>query len=313
MQFIENHGDSETQKSKSKGWLLWSGLIVAILVAVGGYFVWQSLSEKPPAEPAPAPAPPPEPEPAPEPEPEPTEEAPTTGSLVVSSNQEGSVVFIDGVRAGSAPYRESGMEPGTYKIRIVKEGFDPFEQEVRIVAGRRVQVGATFEKAVSLLRVDSDVPGASVFLDRNYVGTTPVEVSDIDPGEHELTASADGYDMYAETLELSDEPRDVMIRFKQVTLDESVAVIHKHTFGQCQGTLSTTLTHVTYDTDHKDAFSVPWAGLERFEVDYIEKNLNIKVNGGKNYNFTSQSGNPDELFVFHQKVTEAREKLKALN
>jgi hypothetical protein len=164
-----------------------------------------------------------------------------------------------------------------------------------------------------LLRVDSDVPGATVFLDRNYIGTTPVEVTDIEPGKHELTASADGYDMYAETLELSDEPRDVMIRFKQVKLDESVAVIHKHTFGQCQGILRATLTHVTYETDHKDGFSVPWAGLERFEVDYIEKNLNIKVRGGKNYNFTSQSGNPDELFVFHQKVTEAREKLKSLN
>jgi hypothetical protein len=207
------------------------------------------------------------------------------------------------------------MEPGTYQVRVVKEGFDPFEEEIRIVAGRRTQVSATFETApMATLRVDSDVPGATVFLDRNYAGTTPLEVTDIEPGEHELTASADGYDMHAETFELSaDEPRQIMIRFKQVSLDESVAVIHKHTFGQCEGILRATLTHVTYETDHKDAFSTPWAGVERFEIDYIEKNLNIKVKGGKNYNFTSQSGNPDELYVFHQKVTEAREKLKAFN
>jgi hypothetical protein len=104
-----------------------------------------------------------------------------------------------------------------------------------------------------------------------------------------------------------------MIRFKEVKLDETVAVVHKHTFGQCEGVLRATLVHVIYETDHKDAFTAPWAGLEKFEVDYIKKNLNLKIKGGKNYNFTSQSGNPDELFVFHQKVTEAREKLKATN
>ena len=140
-----------------------------------------------------------------------------------------------------------------------------------------------------------------------------MEVKDIDPGEHELTASAEGFDMYAENIDVPAEPLDIMIRFKEVKLDETVAVVHKHTFGKCEGVLKATLTHVTYETDHKDAFSIPWAGLEQFEVDYIEKNLNLKVKGGKNYNFTSQSGNPDDLFVFHQAVTEAREKLKAFN
>ena len=63
--------------------------------------------------------------------------------------------------------------------------------------------------------------------------------------------------MYAENIEVPAEPLDIMIRFKEVKLDETVAVIHKHTFGKCEGILKATLTHVTYETDHKDAFPSP--------------------------------------------------------
>lgn len=306
-------GNEEKQGNhSSKGWMIGVGIIAAVLV-VGtvGYVLWQG--EEPPTEVAPAPEPPPEPEPVPEPEPEPPPPpAPTTGSLGVSSDVEGASVFVDGEAVGEAPHRASGLKPGDYRIRVEKEGYEPFEKDIRIVAGERASVRAVLEKITALLRIDSDVPGATVFLDRNYLGTTPLEVKDIEPGKHELTASAEGYDMFGETVELAAEPKDIMIRFKEVKLDETVAVVHKHTFGECKGTLRANLTHVTYDTDHKDAFSVPWAALEKFEVDYIDKNLNLKVRGGKNYNFTSQSGNPDDLFVFHQKVTEAREKLRTM-
>ena len=312
MVILNENEEKSAEGSTKKGWVIWAGLALVMLVAVTGYFAWQAVSEKPPAEPAPAPAPPPEPEPEPEPEPPPPPTS-TVGSLVVSADVEGASVYVDDEEAGNAPYRASSLEPGTYTIRVVKEGHEPFQQDVRIVAGESARVRAALKKIAAILRVDSDIPGATVFLDRDYLGTTPLEAPEIGLGTHELTASVEGYDMYSETFEMSPEPREIMVRFKEVKLDESVAVVHKHTFGECKGTLRATLTHVIYETDHKDAFDVPWAGLERFEVNYIEKNLNIKVRGGKNYNFTSQSGNPDELFVFHQKVTEAREKLKAMN
>ena len=298
---------SETKTSR----LVWGGLIIVVLLAVAGYFLWQGLHEEPQPEPAPAPAPPPEPEPTPEPEPPPPR-TPTVGSLSVSATIEGALVFVNNKEVGTAPYSASSLEPGAYKVRVEKEGYETFEREIRVVAGEGARLRANLTKLTALLRIDSDVPGAMVFLDRDYVGTTPFEVKDIAPGTHELTASVEGYDMYAAELEVKPEPQDIMIRFKEVKLDESVAVIHKHTFGQCQGVLRATLTHMIYETNHKDAFSIPHAGIERFEIDYIEKNLNVKVRGGRNYNFTAQSGNPDDLFVFHQRVTEDRDKLRSL-
>ena len=37
-----------------------------------------------------------------------------------------------------------------------------------------------------LLRVSSDVQGASVFLDRRFLGTTPFEAMDVPPGKGEI-------------------------------------------------------------------------------------------------------------------------------
>ena len=76
------------------------------------------------------------------------------------------------------------------------------------------------EAAAPTLRVDADVPGANVFLDRKFLGTTPVETRDFEPGPHRLNVSAEGYEMYGESVELAAGPNEVVVRFKAVRLDE---------------------------------------------------------------------------------------------
>ena len=46
----------------------------------------------------------------------------------------------------------------------------------------------------SVARVTSDVAGVFVFLDRKYLGKTPLDTSDVEPGSHHLEVSAEGYD-----------------------------------------------------------------------------------------------------------------------
>ncbi len=313
MEIRDDNNQEEQQPAYSWGWILWGSILLAA-VAAGGYWIWQGTTVEEPIEIAPEPPPPPKPEPEPEPEPPPPRpKQPTTGSLVIDADMEGALVYVDGEQVGKAPHSIDRLRPGRYQVRVEMPGYKPFEQEIQIRAGQRQSVRASLESAMASLRVDSDVPGASVFLDRRYLGTTPMESQDVEPGKHELTVSADGYDMYAETLELSNDSRDIMIRFKEVKLDESVSVIHKHRFGSCQGELHADLSGIRYETSHQDAFSVSFDRLERFEVDYIERNLNVRVRDGKNYNFTEINGNADALYVFHQRVTEVIEKMQSEN
>ena len=160
------------------------------------------------------------------------------------------------------------------------------------------------------LRVDSDIPGAQVFVDRQFIGAAPVTTTEVKPGTHQINVSAPGYDQYAQSVDITPGPRDLMIRFKEVKLDMKAEVVHKHGIGSCRGTLIATPQGLRYDTTNKgDAFMVPLANLEVFQVDYLEKNLKVKIKGGKQYNFTDPMGNADTLFVFQRDVDKARQRL----
>ncbi len=95
-------------------------------------------------------------------------------------------------------------------------------------------VEAAAPVAAPLLKVDSDVPGATVFVDRVDVGTTPLTTSQVTPGSHTVVVVADGYESQTHTVEVTSGGTDLMVRFKVVRLNEAIPVVHKHTIGSCE-------------------------------------------------------------------------------
>ena len=183
----------------------------------------------------------------------------------------------------------------------------PLEREAR-GGPARPRPAPTAGAPTPRLRVDADVPGASVFLDRKYLGTTPLETTEFTPGSHRLNVSAEGQDMYAETIEIPTGGRDLVVRFKEVRLDEAIDVVHKHGVGSCRGRLAATPAGLAFSGGNaEDAFNAPFASLEPLQVDYLKKNLRVKVRGGKTYNFSAESA--DTLLVFQKAVEAARKKL----
>lgn len=162
------------------------------------------------------------------------------------------------------------------------------------------------------LLLESDVPGASVFINREYVGTTPLRLADLEPGSKQLKLTAEGYEGIERAVDLTVGTNDVSMRFKEVRLNKRQAVAHRHGMGGgCDGTLIATLDGLTYETTNKsDAFTLTYDQIETFTVDYLEKNLRVKQKGGKTWNFTDRnSANADALFVLHRDVEAARKKL----
>ncbi|MGH9333356.1 MAG: PEGA domain-containing protein [Vicinamibacteria bacterium] len=246
-----------------------------------------------------------------EPEPEsPGAELSAFGAIEVTANVDGASVYLDGELVGESPFSREEVSAGRHEVRVEREGYETFEAEVRVRGGERAAVGANLDAVPASLRVESDIAGATVFLDRNYAGTTPLDIKDVSPGEHQLTVSADGHDMYAETVTVGTGRRDIRVNFKNVELGETIAVVHKHRMGSCEGTLVADKGGLRYETSNKnDAFNAPFALLEQFEIDYVDKNLKVKLRKGKNYNFTDKGGNADALFVFHKNVQAFREKM----
>ena len=184
----------------------------------------------------------------------------------------------------------------------------------RAAAPRKTAAAATpvteAASALATLTLESDVPGASVFIDRQFVGNTPLTLDKLQPGSKRLQLTATGYDSVQRSVDLVAGPNAITVRIKEVSLHAKVPVVHKHGVGSCNGTLSATVDGLKYDTDNKgDAFTMSYAQAEQFAVDYLQKNLRVKQKGGKTWNFTDKNDNADALFVFHREVEAARKKL----
>ena len=165
--------------------------------------------------------------------------------------------------------------------------------------------------AVGTLSIESDVPGAQVFLDRVFIGEAPITANDVTLGTHSLNVSAKGYEGIAETIDVEPGPRDISIRFREVRLALSIDVVHKHRMGSCTGRLTANPHEVRYETaNENDGFTVGIMDLETFEVDYLDKNLKVKPANGRQYNFTDPEEDADRLFVFHRDVEKARDRLR---
>jgi hypothetical protein len=161
-------------------------------------------------------------------------------------------------------------------------------------------------------RVTSDIPGAYVFLDRKFLGTTPFTSRDVPAGTYQVNVQLEGRPPVVRTVTvLAEGPTDVEVTLPPAektaaAIDADVAVVHNHAVGSCEGTLRASADGFRYDTPHKDAFSLPSANVETFAVDYAEKRLRLKQRGGRTWNFTTRAATADPLFVFHRDVNAAR-------
>ncbi|HLC15117.1 MAG TPA: serine/threonine-protein kinase, partial [Thermodesulfovibrionia bacterium] len=70
----------------------------------------------------------------------------TTCALLVESTPAGASVYIDEQRKGITPYREDNLSPGSYWIKVQKDGYDDFERQVQVNPGKRAEVDVVLKK-----------------------------------------------------------------------------------------------------------------------------------------------------------------------
>ncbi|MEO7331353.1 MAG: PEGA domain-containing protein, partial [Minicystis sp.] len=108
------------------------------------------------------------------------------GSVLVSANVEG-MVMIEARERGRLPLLGPlRVNPGSYLLRVIKDGYATYEVRVVVAAGATVRVDAKLEAlaAAGALRVeDPDNEGSEVFVDAVRIGRAPWEGT-LGPGRH---------------------------------------------------------------------------------------------------------------------------------
>ncbi|MEO5726605.1 MAG: PEGA domain-containing protein, partial [Byssovorax sp.] len=114
--------------------------------------------------------------------------SPLTGSILVSTDERGALVTVDGRPVGFTPTVIQGVSAGTRKVRLVLRGFAPLELEPRVVVGQQTAL-ENLE-----LRPLREVTAVSRYAEK--VDDAPSSVSILDGQE----LRAFGYPTIAESL-----------------------------------------------------------------------------------------------------------------
>jgi len=112
--------------------------------------------------------------------------------VIIDSNPGAARVFLDSEFKGETPLRVTGLEPGSYKLVLEKDGYNQMVQMIGIKDGKN-EYFYDLAWVTGKLRVESDPEGAEIYLDGKAMGKTNQVLPGIIVGSHQLVLKLDGY------------------------------------------------------------------------------------------------------------------------
>lgn len=111
---------------------------------------------------------------------------PIMGRLVVSSTPSLAKIFIDGKEVGETPKSINQILIGQHSLRIEKAGCAPVSKTITIEEGKTLTLDEKLDTGRNLT-VETDRKGDKVYVDKEYVGETPLHTS-VGFGTHTVKA-----------------------------------------------------------------------------------------------------------------------------
>lgn len=125
---------------------------------------------------------------------------PKTGSIYINSTPSHAKVYLGGAYRGRTPLTISNLRVGEYQTKISKDGYYDWYSTVRVKQNITTRVFAQLEPMTGSLYVTSSPRYARVFLDGIERGTTPLTITDIEMGWHEVVIIKEYYRAYLQYL-----------------------------------------------------------------------------------------------------------------
>ena len=175
------------------------------------------------------------------------------GTIEFQAETSGAQLQLDG---GSEryilPIRFDELPLGEHSWKIIAKGHDPKEGTFSSLKGHNIFMYKTLESSVGKVSFHSTPEGATVFLDGEEIGQTPLELTDLDAAEHSVSFQYKGYASTFRTLDTSDGER-----------------------GDVKVAMSTIGSKVIIKTGYKDAIvfigDIPFEKGRRIRVGQMEK------------------------------------------
>jgi len=109
-----------------------------------------------------------------------------SGGVRISSIPPGAKIYLNGTYMGDTPTSLSDLSPGKHTVKLVKEGYTAWEQEVIVRASDELDLPVvTLQEAFGKLNIHV-TPWADVYYKGKKLGTTPLANIRLQEGTHKL-------------------------------------------------------------------------------------------------------------------------------
>ena len=112
---------------------------------------------------------------------------PITGFLDVSTLPVKADIYLNGKHYGTTPRIISNLLIGDYTLKLEKEGCAPITKNITIEENQTVAVKEQLQTGKEIV-IKTDKSGDMVYIDENYVGTTPL-TTNVSYGKHKVKAA----------------------------------------------------------------------------------------------------------------------------
>ncbi|GAB6135202.1 hypothetical protein JCM16307_07510 [Thermococcus prieurii] len=180
-------------------------------------------------------------------------------TLKIKSFPSNARVFVDGSYKGNTPLTLE-LEEGTYSIAIEKIGYTRWTSTVKLLAGETKTLNVTLEKVAAdtgaVLEVTSTPEGAKVYLNREYAGVTPLNLT-LEAGDYEVKLVKEGYLDWVKTVSLTPGS------------SEKVSAVLSEAYGVLEVTTSPTQSKVYVNGDYQ--------GLSPLRITLTPGNYTVRI------------------------------------
>jgi C1A family cysteine protease/PKD repeat protein len=130
-----------------------------------------------------------------------------TGSIKINSAPSGASIFLDGstTAKGATNTTLNGILTGTHTIKLTRSGYTDWNGQVNVTQGKTSTISAILTPIVTTgqIHVISTPTGGSVSIDGSSKGVTPVTVTNVKAGNHQVTVRKSGYRTWTRTASVT--------------------------------------------------------------------------------------------------------------
>jgi hypothetical protein len=129
-----------------------------------------------------------------------------TGSLLITTTPPGATILLNGEFIGKSNANFKTVGAGEYQLALQADGYEPVEKSFVVGAGVENAQHFSLSKTVGHLEVETDPPGAIVFIDNYPLPTrAPVGIDRVH-GDYTIRVEAPGFHPTSKTVTISYSP-----------------------------------------------------------------------------------------------------------